>query len=92
MAVRIRLRRTGRKHQPSYRIVVADQEAPRDGRFVELLGHYYPRARERQIEVDREKTLAWLAKGAKPSETVTSLLKKAGCFTPPKPEPPVSQA
>ena len=51
MAVRIRLRRVGRKHQPTFRIVVADQESPRDGRFVELLGHYYPRARGQQLEL-----------------------------------------
>jgi small subunit ribosomal protein S16 len=92
MAVRIRLRRVGRKHQPTFRIVVADQESPRDGRFVELLGHYYPRARGQQLELDKDKALAWLAKGARPSETVASLLRKAGCFSVPLPEPPVSKA
>jgi small subunit ribosomal protein S16 len=92
MAVRIRLRRAGRKHQPSFRIVVADQESPRDGRFVELIGHYYPRGKGQQIELDKDKALAWLAKGARPSETVASLLRKAGCFQAELPEPPVSKA
>ena len=91
MAVRIRLRRVGRKHQPAYRIVVADQESPRDGRFVELLGHYYPRGKGEQIELDKAKVMAWLAKGAQPSETVASLLRKAGCFTADLPQPPVSK-
>jgi small subunit ribosomal protein S16 len=92
MAVRIRLRKVGRKHQPAFRIVVADQESPRDGRFVELLGHYYPRGKGEQIQLDKAKALAWLAKGAQPSETVASLLRKAGCFAADLPEPPVSKA
>jgi small subunit ribosomal protein S16 len=92
MAVRIRLRKVGRKHQPTYRIVVADQESPRDGRFVELIGPYYPRAKGQQIELDKAKALEWLAKGATPSETVASLLRKAGCFAAALPEPPVTQA
>jgi len=92
MAVRMRLRKVGRKHQPTFRIVVADSEAPRDGRFVELLGHYYPRGKGEQITLDKEKVLAWLAKGATPSETVASLLRKAGCFAADLPEPPVSKA
>ena len=92
MAVRMRLRKVGRKHQPAFRIVVADQESPRDGRFVELLGHYYPRAKGEQIQLDKAKALAWLARGAKPSETVASLLKKAGCFAEELPQPPVTQA
>jgi small subunit ribosomal protein S16 len=92
MAVRMRLRRVGRKHQPAFRIVVADSESPRDGRFVELIGHYYPRGKRDQIEVDKGKALAWLAKGAKPSETVAALLRKAGCFAAQLPEPPVEGA
>ena len=80
MAVRIRLRRVGRKAQPSYRIVVTDSEAPRDGSFIEALGHYFPRARDKQYDVDVERAKRWLARGATPSETVASLLKKAGCF------------
>lgn len=80
MAVRIRLRRVGRKHQPAFRIVVADSRSPRDGRFVETLGHYYPRARGQQIVLDVEKARAWIARGATPSETVAALMRKAGCF------------
>jgi len=80
MATRIRLRRVGRKGQAYFRIVVADQESPRDGRFVETLGHYNPRANPAVIGVDAEKVRSWLAKGALPSDTVRSLLKKAGVF------------
>jgi small subunit ribosomal protein S16 len=90
MAVKIRLRKTGRKRQPSYRIVVADSESPRDGRFIELLGHYFPRAKDKQFDVDVEKARAWLNKGATPSETVASILKKAGCFAVDLPKPPVT--
>jgi len=90
MAVRIRLRREGRKGQPSYRIVVANSEAPRDGAFVDMLGHYFPRAKDKQLDVNVEKARQWLAKGATPSETVASLLKKAGCFGTEMPKPPVS--
>ncbi len=90
MAVKIRLRRVGRKRQPSYRIVVADGESPRDGRFVELVGKYDPRARDKQIDVDVNLVKKWLAKGATPSETVASLLRKAGCFNVDLPKPPVA--
>lgn len=90
MAVKIRLRRVGRKRQPSYRIVVADSEAPRDGRFVELIGKYDPRAKDKQIDVDVAKAREWLAKGATPSETVASLLKRAGCFDVELPPPAVT--
>ena len=92
MAVKIRLRRVGRKRQPSYRIVVADSEAPRDGRFVELLGKYDPRAKDKQVDVDVAKVREWLAKGATPSETVASLLKRAGCFDVELPKPLVTGA
>ena len=80
MATRIRLRRVGRKGLSLYRIVVADKEAPRDGRFIETLGSYNPRAEKDQVKVNAEKARAWIAKGATPSETVLSLLKKAGVF------------
>jgi small subunit ribosomal protein S16 len=82
MATRIRLRRVGRKKLPLYRIVVADKEAPRDGRFIEIIGTYDPKAKaaKDQVTVDAAKAKAWLAKGATPSETVQSLLKKAGVF------------
>jgi small subunit ribosomal protein S16 len=78
MATRIRLRREGRKGQACFRIVVADQRSPRDGRFVALLGHYHPRANPAVIKVDAEQVHAWLAKGATPTDTVRSLLKQAG--------------
>jgi small subunit ribosomal protein S16 len=78
MATRIRLRRVGRKGQGYFRIVVADQESPRDGRFVATVGHYNPRANPADIKVNAEQVHAWLAKGALPTDTVRSLLKKAG--------------
>ena len=78
MATRIRLRRMGRKDQSYFRIVVADSRSPRDGRFVAQLGHYNPRTNPAELQVDRDKALAWMAKGALPTETVRSLLKKAG--------------
>ncbi len=83
MATRIRLRRVGRKKQPTYRIVVTDKQKARDGRFVETLGHYDPRTEPVALNVDVEKARAWLAKGATPSDTVRSLLKKAGVFETP---------
>jgi small subunit ribosomal protein S16 len=78
MATRIRLRRMGRKGQSFFRIVIADSRAPRDGRFVAMIGRYNPRTNPAEIDVDREKALAWLAKGALPTDTVRSLLRKAG--------------
>lgn len=86
MAVRIRLRRVGRRHQPTFRIVVADATSPRDGRFIETIGHYYPRGKGQQVELDVAKARAWLAKGASPSETVAALMRKAGCFLAPPAE------
>jgi small subunit ribosomal protein S16 len=80
MATRIRLRRVGRKGQAHYRIVVADSRSPRDGRFVATLGHYNPKANPAELRVDGDKALAWMAKGAMPTDTVRSLLKKAGVF------------
>jgi len=80
MATRIRLRRMGRKGQSHFRIVVADSRSPRDGRFVATIGHYNPRANPAVIQVDAGLAQAWLAKGALPTDTVRSLLKKAGVF------------
>ena len=80
MATRIRLRRVGRKGQSYFRIVVADQRAPRDGRSVATIGHYDPRVDPAKIDVNKDQALAWLAKGATPTDTVRSLLKKAGVF------------
>lgn len=82
MATRIRLRRVGRKKIPLYRIVIADQEAPRDGRFIEIIGTYNPKGQTAadKVQVDAEKARQWIAKGATPSDTVQSLLKQAGVF------------
>jgi small subunit ribosomal protein S16 len=82
MALRIRLRRMGRKKAPTYRIVVAESSMPRDGRFVANLGHYNPRTEPTTLVVDRERALEWIGKGAVPTDTVGSLLRKAGVFGP----------
>ena len=78
MAVRIRLRRVGRKKQPHYRIVVADSTSPRDGRFVEIIGHYHPRQAENSLEIQKDRANHWLDNGALPSDTVRSLLRRVG--------------
>lgn len=78
MGVRIRLRREGRKKLPMYRIVVADKTSPRDGRFIEMIGTYRPKDETDNMTLDVEKARAWIAKGATPSDTVASLLKRAG--------------
>jgi small subunit ribosomal protein S16 len=78
MAVRIRLKRMGAKKKPFYRIVVADSRYPRDGRFIEEIGYYNPTTKPTTFEVDAEKVRQWVAKGAKPSDTVKMLLEKAG--------------
>ncbi|MBV8725313.1 MAG: 30S ribosomal protein S16 [Candidatus Eremiobacteraeota bacterium] len=78
MMVRIRLRRMGAKKQPTYRFVVADARAPRDGRFIEILGHYNPRTEPRTVVVDETKAREWLAKGAQPSDTVRRLFAEKG--------------
>jgi len=76
--VKIRLRRMGAKKQPTYRFVVADSRAPRDGRFIEILGHYNPRTEPKTLEVNADKAKEWLAKGAQPSETVRRLFAEKG--------------
>lgn len=81
MALKIRLRRMGRKKAPHYRIVVAESTMPRDGRFVATVGHYNPTTTPTTLVVDREKALSWLGRGARPTETVYSLLKKAGVYS-----------
>ena len=78
MAVRIRLRRAGRKKQPHYRIVVAESTFPRDGRFIEIIGHYHPRQAENSLDVKTDRAHYWLDSGALPSDTVRSLLRRAG--------------
>ena len=78
MAVRIRLSRVGARKQPSYRIVVMDSRSARDGRSIETIGHYNPRSEPVELHVDAEKATAWMAKGAKPSDTVARLFRQAG--------------
>jgi small subunit ribosomal protein S16 len=76
--VRIRLRRTGKKGQPSYRVVVADSESPRDGRFIENIGHYNPRTDPPTISIDADRAIYWLSQGAQPSDSAATLLRKEG--------------
>ncbi len=76
--IKLRLRRMGAKKRPFYRIVAAEHSSPRDGRFIEVLGHYDPLTEPATIRVNEERARYWLSVGAKPSETVESLLKRAG--------------
>ena len=78
MAVHIRLRRAGRKKAPTYRIVVADSRMPRDGKFIEVIGQYAPRTGEHAVALKVDRANYWLDNGAQPSDTVRSLLRKAG--------------
>ena len=78
MAVKIRLTRLGPKKAPFYRVVVADSRFPRDGRFVEEIGYYNPLTEPAEIKIDADKAQKWLKNGAQPTDTVKSLLKKAG--------------
>ncbi|MHB8520077.1 MAG: 30S ribosomal protein S16 [Limisphaerales bacterium] len=77
MSVRIRLKRVGAKNTPIYRIVVTDARNPRDGRFIEELGTYHPLKKENNFTLDLERAEYWLSKGAQPSDTVASFLRKA---------------
>ncbi|NLH73689.1 MAG: 30S ribosomal protein S16 [Verrucomicrobia bacterium] len=77
MAVRIRLKRTGTKNVPAYRVVVADSRFPRDGRFIEEVGSYNPLLKENNFVVKLDRVQYWISKGAKPTETVASLIRKA---------------
>jgi small subunit ribosomal protein S16 len=76
--VRIRLRRTGLKGQPSYRVVIADKEAPRDGRFLEIIGFYNPRTDPFTLEIKEDRVYDWMTKGAQPSESVVKLFNSTG--------------
>jgi small subunit ribosomal protein S16 len=76
--VKIRLRRMGAKKQPTYRFVVCDAKSPRDGAFIEILGHYNPRTEPKTVVVNQEKVKAWLAKGAQPSDPVRRLFAELG--------------
>lgn len=78
LAVKIRLRRMGAKKQPSYRVVVADARAPRDGAFIETIGHYNPLTDPETVKIDAAKAQQWLQRGAQPTEPVARLLWKAG--------------
>jgi small subunit ribosomal protein S16 len=86
--VKIRLRRMGAKKQPTYRFVVCDAKSPRDGAFIEILGHYNPRTDPKTVVVNEEKVKSWLAKGAQPSDPVRRLFAELGLvprgFVPPK--------
>ena len=80
MAVRLRLMRMGKKKQPVYRVVAIDQRAPRDGRYIEQIGRYDARQEPSLVEIDNERALDWLSKGAQPSETVEKLLNISGAL------------
>lgn len=76
--VKIRLRRVGAKNQPSYRLVVADSRAPRDGAFIETVGFYNPRTEPETLQINEERVLYWLSVGAQPSESAARLLERTG--------------
>ena len=78
MAVKMRLRRMGKKKAPTYRVVVADSRSPRDGRFIEEIGSYNPGTDPATVQIDAEKAKKWIANGVQPTETVKNLLVKAG--------------
>lgn len=78
--VKIRLRRVGAKDQPSYRVVVADSRSPRDGRFIENIGHYNPRTEPETVVIDVERAAYWLSVGAQPTDSTERLLKKVGAY------------
>ncbi|MGD8370838.1 MAG: 30S ribosomal protein S16 [Syntrophobacterales bacterium] len=81
MAVRIRLTRKGTKKRPFYRIVVAHSEAPRDGKFLEIIGTYNPLTDPAEVQIDPERLRVWLDRGAQPTDTVRSLIKQKGLLT-----------
>jgi len=83
--VKIRLRRMGRRNKPSYRVVVADSHSPRDGKFIDIIGHYNPLTDPPTISIDGEKALKWLGYGAQPTDTVRSLFDKLGIMNKVKP-------
>lgn len=76
MAVKIRLKRLGSKKSPFYRVVVADEKSPRDGKFIEEIGYYNPLTDPAEIKIDADKASKWIANGAQPTQTVRTLLKK----------------
>jgi small subunit ribosomal protein S16 len=80
MAVKLRLTRVGKTKQPQYRIVAADARAPRDGRFIEILGQYNPRTEPSTLKIDNDKAVKWLSQGAQPTERVKKLLEISGAW------------
>jgi small subunit ribosomal protein S16 len=78
--VKIRLMRVGKKKQPTYRVVIADERSPRDGRFIEIIGQYAPRNEPSVVQVDTDKAVAWLQKGAQPTESAAKVLSIAGVW------------
>jgi small subunit ribosomal protein S16 len=80
VAVKLRLMRMGKKTQPTYRVVAADSRSPRNGRFIEVVGTYEPRQEPSVITIDNDKAVAWLRKGAQPTETVEKLLRLSGAW------------
>ena len=85
--LKIRLRRTGAKKQPSYRVVVAEARSPRDGTFIDVLGHYNPLTDPATFQVNADKTREWLRRGAQPTDRVARLLSKSGIITAAAPTP-----
>lgn len=81
--VRIRLKRVGAKGQPHYRVVVSDSRSPRDGRFIEEIGHYHPRQDPPAVTIQVERAQHWLSQGAQPSQTVRTLLRRVGAIETP---------
>jgi small subunit ribosomal protein S16 len=93
VAVKLRLMRMGKTKQPTYRVVAADSRSPRDGRFIEIIGFYDPRAEPSVVRLDVDKAKGWIAKGAQPTETVAKLMKIAEAQpagATPAPETPAS--
>ena len=88
--VKLRLMRMGKKKQPTYRIVAADSRSPRNGRFIEIIGNYNPRTEPSTLNVENDKAVAWLRKGAQPTETVEKLLKISGAWAEFKGEAPAA--
>jgi small subunit ribosomal protein S16 len=80
MAVKLRLTRIGKTKQPQYRIVASDSRSPRDGRFIEIVGHYNPRLDPSGVTVDNDKAVKWLKEGAQPTERVRKLLEVSGAW------------
>lgn len=87
LPVRMRLARTGAKKRPSYRVVIADARAPRDGKTIDILGYYNPLTDPAEVRIDAERARDWLRKGAQPTERVQQLLVRTGVIEPPHPRP-----